>query len=1128
MHLYQCKTLQQAEEVLEDQFSKIRLIGELQIHSLELGLLLEMLNKRFEHSNYQQKMIISSLWKRYPLCCLTVTVFIGILYYDGNYWGHFTRETGCDDVDEWKQQFWDEVMERELLVFDPYGARRFVSTILGHAGVPVKSFSGFIEGFIKPAVSQQFSAAEALDALQSDGLRDFRLDMLHKGVRDYLTNGGKASEDFVDRCMQVFEGGKQNIAKFKGFLPRRILKSIEDWMSQHDGNTPAERASASNKLIQPTLLLAQYRDGVYVHLPSQITRVNHQAHWLISGGNTVERIPCESIYLFRTKEWQLVPAQEIISLLPDSNYTVSLVIDNEVARTWQWDTGQSLLFDPKSRKQIRRMSITHGSSWIVLNKRFRPLDNRHLSVLPERLWDSWGDYILYEVSSETNTLFTARAGQETVEIPVLASIEMPYFERNNQSFVFSGDSPAFYRMPNLCIPVSYDPELRLHTSEWTVTLSQLSGKTWFTTLDCVENEIKIDGDHYVIPLSSMFENERCGNFTIRFMRSLGNDVVLGLTILPPSLKVEGMNQPEFPFKYTGGYTSTPLQISLEAPYLLTVLHPSEVDVSRTHKGYMLTVPPLVSQISCQIVDRQSKEAFLVRLHCKAISWKVTPEDAFVPNQLIKVSEAVLQGNKVPRIIVDTYGLRELVTAPMIELTMSLRSIKGIEMQRVVQNVRPASGCIIDLSTFRDTILATDTHSAVLWIHVGTIASATFPIAHVTQDMRVVEPNFMLSHPSKLVVKWSGTTMGNASVIRVWDESRPWMGYRQCPVTAMCETVLEWDHEAIGTYLFEWVAEDTEDDVFSFLADVEYPGDSTNTARWTSPNNNAETLDFAVAACSMGKCRFVDGPVRPNDMLKIVEGFRQYGGVYVDFQTQALDHWRRLGSQYREDIVQALFVTDINLTETNTLLWLFGITEWDTNTLLHLPAAVRELWLTSVRVHLPKSEFGDTRSMCRELLQKPSDDLLQILQQLLELPAEALSYNTPAMLTRFLIRYKNDYVFREQVFVALRESQRDVNNVIQNLKQVVPKEVLSLLDLRWDERVDGATAYLYLVAVTALLCRLYSRGELGSQEIHISRNMERAVYKLTPELLAHDLYFFESYLFHTRQDGAVTWDFIQSK
>ena len=411
-----------------------------------------------------------------------------------------------------------------LPLFDEFGVQKYVSTILGHAGVPNRSMTGFVEGFIQPAVEFDLDAEEAIADLNNNDQKQISSSyMLHKGVRDYLRTGGKVSVDFVDRCLQVIkENERPFYEKYRGYLPRRILKKFEEIFSQE----VSEKMTKREKLQSPLMKLDPFLDGVYLKIPIQrlsLSQVNQSCVWKIYKNNQlVDTIDCDIILLSRSKQYELIPIIKRFKLIPKQEYQIGLEIDGQIYRKWHFETKAALLFDASTRKSISKNLLHNGTYWILIDREYSISEEseKFHDVITEPMFDEWGEYVFYEISPQQNHRIIFTKLNENIDIYVFAEKDHPKF-MDSEETMWGGEVPTFVTPPTLCIPLSTYPDFRNELEKWTLKITHdQNTKRDELEMAHYKSHIKIVGNYYEFNLADLGIEFSEGKYELRLLGRL--------------------------------------------------------------------------------------------------------------------------------------------------------------------------------------------------------------------------------------------------------------------------------------------------------------------------------------------------------------------------------------------------------------------------------------------------------------------------------------------------------------------------------------------------------------------------------------------------------------------------------
>jgi len=104
-----------------------------------------------EKTKHNEDRIIQEMWLLAPRTCLVVTVNYAIYHYGGNFWSPFKKSLALGNDGLWKNNFYRTIGLEDLEVFNPDSSQKFISNILGHAGIPKGNVGEFLKNVIIPA-----------------------------------------------------------------------------------------------------------------------------------------------------------------------------------------------------------------------------------------------------------------------------------------------------------------------------------------------------------------------------------------------------------------------------------------------------------------------------------------------------------------------------------------------------------------------------------------------------------------------------------------------------------------------------------------------------------------------------------------------------------------------------------------------------------------------------------------------------------------------------------------------------------------------------------------------------------------------------------------------------------------
>lgn len=1085
--LVNCSTLEEFEVVLTKMFEKVSIINELTIGKFAYKRLENLISSKLMNSSKQVD-LINILWKKYPYSCMSLTVFIAIYKYDGNYWARFKKATHCNDDQRWKEWFLYYIKMKGLPVFDEKGTQKYVSTILGHAGVPNRSINGFVQGLIQPAINFGLDAEEAITDLQDFEQKQINSTyLLHKGVRDYLLSGGKVAVDFVDRCIQVVqENERPFIEKYKGILPRRVLKGIEETLIEgYEG-----KITKSEKIISPIMKLDPYLEGVYMSIPIQkvsISWVERNSNWrIIKKDELIETIPCDIVLLANSKQHELIPKINKLKLNPYETYRLELEVDGKIIRQWKADTRGAMLFDADSKKNLNRTLLHSGLYWILIRKEFSlSSETEELHDLTSTaLYDEWSNYVLYEISPQKNQKVIFENNEQIIEFEVFTKIDKPRFLEEKDT-IWGGEVPSFFKVPTLCIPVSTYPNIRNELKKWQLKIYHSQSNSMIEKpLVELENHIKMVGKYFEIKLSEIEIGIHAGKHELRVVGPLGYDIRLSFIKLPSLLIVNDIVRPELP-PSKAGYIYREYEINVDSSYIITCLWPNDSEFYHLKSGenynkYKLKVPVTVSKLKMQMTNITTSESFEVDLITKLLSWDIyrNQEVTIQSNNMLSVSEYDVENNDY-RILLNTEYLKHQSNRNYLTAIISLRNNKGKVIQKQIKKVRIGSQIPIVVKHFKDTIIQHASSQFTIWLEFDSFLTTPISLISVTKYWTINNVIINLSD-NALRLTWNENIAVENRIIRIWNESQPWKGYQEISIEeSNNQTSVPWVGMAEGNYLFEWATATEDNDIFSFLEEVKYPkSDSANTFRWSYSDSLNTQVNKLAEQLLNGKNNRKKVDILHSDLEEILNGILLFGENYVDFLKENHFAWYDVIHLQKKQILESLNSIMMDENKIKLIRNLFGVQEWTSEEISQLPDEIISEVICKVdRSKLQVGDFGQTLGMYSTMIKKTVEDCHIVSQLIPFIDVLIKDFSIQHELIQYLIKRNSNLEYHKKIKAFLNKHRIQLLDLYDWLmdRSIITPDIKDLLNTRW-ENIDNPIDinFPFLVAVTALGSRLLAR------------------------------------------------------
>jgi hypothetical protein len=1122
MSLFNYSTLEQVEKYLTPKFQNISLVSEISLAKSEVMHLEYLYTHLFKTRTTHSEHYINQIWINYPLSSIAITVFVGVYNYDGNYWGHFKERTKCSNDGAWKEYFLQELRKRNLPIIDEFGGQRYVSTILGHAGIPEKSFSGFIEGFVEPALEYGLSASEAIDYLvdNDSNSSDFKVYKLHKNVRDYLTTGGKVVEDFVERCLQVADSELENYPKFTRILPRRVIKSFKRWK---ENRLEESSIVKKMKITAPVMKLDPIVNGVYVQLPIQRwSKESSTANWVVKkNDNFVSTIHCNYVDLRGSNESELIPHSKKIMISPNNNYEFIFSIDNLPYRRWKFDTHSYLVFDSDSRIEIKRRHIHEGGHWFVIEKAYKPLkeENSRFVITHEPLFEDWQDYFLWEVDTPVNGIISFGQSGDVLEIPIMAAKEKPFLS-GGKTKGWGRNKQAFFETPKLSLPLASYPRFRDELAHWKLEVKHTNSneKVEFE-LTTLEQHVRLVGSNYEIDMSKLVHKRYIGEYSLKLTGHLGSDISLTFILLPQSLVIDDFIAPLFPIQHRG-YQKNRYTIHIDKSLSILCLWPTEVeltlkDYTKETVTYNLLIPNTVSEIKFQFTNKETEESFIVDFLPKAISWaKLGSEGINYKNEIIKINEdALLNDTAENRFLLDLTNISSLaVSEKMIELNILLKDESGKVIQVRSRKYRVGKEHLLTLEPFLDSIKDLNSNKCSIWIELEQY-SQPFKVFEIIKKWDVSEISIMSDYNNKQVIlSWSESYKVINRVLRIWDNWRPWTTYNEVFIPDNCyKLIIPWNEKENSEYLIEWAVKQ-QNDFFEFLDKTTYPKPNDNIYKWTFAEGNTSSLSIANIYSGFSN-NLVEHTVE--DFKKLLIGVTSYGSNFINLQLTHINKWRDLTKEFIQPVKEALTLVEIPTQLQGEIARLTGISEWPIADFVEANKILSTIQVPSTLNKQPVENFGRTSGQMLTIAEKTKEDLHILAQYMASFSLNQTGHDDiPDIIIKYVLKCKNDEIFTIQIVNLINRYYMQLNDFVDYITRnnIIEDEVSRLLELRQEHaEFPQYVQYPYFVSVTALGLRLLSRMALPYSYTRVLRELDMEISSLTGNWLFHDLYFIETYL-----------------
>lgn len=541
------KTLDAYQSELKEKIPTISLLGQLRYARSDL----EHLRAEFEKLAHDRQ---NGGWRtaadKYELALALYLVLEGIYSYNaGAFWTKTSEVLRVAGQEQAKigGHFRETLKQWQLPTFDQIGGQRHITPILAHAGIPTYCLNDFFD-LLDRAVRNELSVdiPTLIDDWQLDGFPG----QIDKPVERFLIHGGSIAEDFVERCLELWQSDGPDPDTLE--LPPRVLRQFDEW-SRNRSDSPSERANAI-QLSRPRLVAEPYGEGVAIELPPitfPIARAPQRLTWRVSAG---PRLREEGTYRRRLGDtYEYATDLGVLNILTVADqYVLTLVADGVDLKSWTLDGPASpplLAFDAatgdlildRRRDKTEEYWISAGERWLLYphGATLNPSNARKVAELPQQdgewsrfQFESW----LFETDGRLDvTLANERvvsfraSGDESLVPPSLLGRPLIPSDRQRQYGLYGGQPPEL-RIPH--------GRSGAQPERWRVTISPIGRarpeNKCTRSLDTLSSYIREEDSALILSLASpeLLGERPFGEFHIQLRGPYGRRAEFQIRIAP--------------------------------------------------------------------------------------------------------------------------------------------------------------------------------------------------------------------------------------------------------------------------------------------------------------------------------------------------------------------------------------------------------------------------------------------------------------------------------------------------------------------------------------------------------------------------------------------------------------------
>jgi len=852
------ETLKEWESWLTPQVRQVELVGEIPITADECAQLGKVIGLRVRALGHNRA--LRTLQQEYPCALAVYLVAQGIYgYRGGDYWSEVVQVTSLNDSYTWQvgQAFEGTLAKMDLPLFydmRSIKAHRYVSLILAHGGIPDYCLPDFFAKMLQPCVLRaQYADMSATELIAEWQWRTEKKSILvDRPITRFLTYGSLVAEDFVSRCREMaweyLDSGTVPSAKDVGLL-ERVVTAYRQWVAEQSADQVQRESADRWRLRKPQVLVDPWGEGVILDLPPQqvpATALYADIAWQAMTGEEEHTIP---VHVRRSGFDRKTEAESLSLSQPAEMYTVSLLVDGQVKRTWRYrgvdDEHPLLVFDPERFTLLswqhslpaRRLGLLYPARLELQVEG----EANSLEELPRLPW-GWADFCgqIWDLSHATR-LTLLRDGETVLTVPLRPDESMlrPQLVGGH---LFSPEmstvrAPVYVGSPpDVRIPFTGRRSLDEELSRWRLTVRNkwpaVPELRITMTLAELRPHLTIGEQHADLPLSlpSLLGETPRGNFAVRLRGPLGRDAEFTLRLLP-HLQITGHETLYLPRRPDG---PQPVELLVETMSGDDLECQSQeqgnecriLSVERRQDNWMyeVQVAPDVTKVELTIVHPLlSGDPVRVPVHVpiRRLRWALVSEQE-------GSNRGMWTGSVIERPVDALLQLRSpflLVRLPLREgeqarLGLCLSDVDNVELQ-VTDLALLSRGQQLwrfDLAAFLDTIRASQSPilrlELVVWDLPGRHGSLRLPILSLTRTL-VVEDVALEIHRADdhadLALRWHEPAPLKNRRVRFWPLWRPWEHLVEKPISDDAEGELSCqvlaDEMRPGKYRVEFLVVD---------------------------------------------------------------------------------------------------------------------------------------------------------------------------------------------------------------------------------------------------------------------------------------------------------------------------------
>lgn len=1065
------------EKIIEKRFKKVKIISEVHFTYEEFTKVKENLSKVFKKYEENQESVITQFWILAPKTALLMTVQHAIYYYDGNFWGRFKQDFNLVDDKLWKIKFLKQLEIERLAKFK--GGQKYISNILGHAGIPKNNISSFIKGVLHPAILHGLNADEVLNTFKYEGtVSGISKNHLYKSVRDFMNLEGEVSRNILERCIEVWsEQDRPFIENYQGYLPDHFLVEFDNFAS----NENITKTLYQNKVERPFLYYSPDYQNIYIKLPQQRYSSNQYStvHWEIETDTKKYRVETYKV-IHDNGDFGFLPRSKNgeFSINPYDMYSVKIFTDGEQNGDWSFQINEFAVFNRNNYEQINKKTISLKELIFIVNdyskKEIENTENINYTIYP--LQGEWKKF--YELDTYIDNPTIIKLGNDGIVI-----------QPNRRLMQLNGDQfpniQGLYPIFQSNIQIQFDTnflKISKNLSNWKIKLQlpALNKIKYKLLSDC--EVIFIENNQILVNLDKLIGEigRESGLYKLTLTGMLGRDETLEFYYVPDEHLNISKIENEIYFK-------THPKLSL---HLVEGLSSESIATNKK----MLKVSNNFSTIQLNLVNQNTKEQMSIKYFPNLIGVKLKTEGNTLP--IGEFFEKTYFNFKDTEILIDLENPTLHVNKSSIEIIIYERLQNGQYAEKSF-NCRVNRKHRLDLSFFES--LQNTFSKRIIFIRIPTLQIETVLL---TINTSWSINSISVRNNDKL--EWELTFPVNNVKVRIWgfDFVKPLI-LEKVIDTTINKQILDISHIPSGYYIFE-IEEYLKDDFFSFLDQPTFPKNFTNHHQLIKFENQKRLSSFAKIVLIENE--YADeGEWQEEQLIKLFEFIFNCKNISLPLLIEDYNSCFDFGIVNIDNIL-SIVDNDINKDLRSFIASITVCHEWDFESFAKM-IDIKSVSNQYEMIYIPNN-FNElfNYSRAERIWSYNNSKNSQTILKGFDLKGEYL---------RFLDDLESNYSMELKLNKYINTYKQTIDDILYRYKMLglISKNNESILKCRFRDNVLDVYNFPYYLGTVAYLSAMtfYAESRMEENDLIFIRQAILQLFKLDSRWLLHDLVFWKTTL-----------------